>query len=422
MEKYENDNFIEDQNMDGVDPEYDATYGSDYDPEDDSAFAPENTDEAGYEDGTEYEPGNAGLEDAESEEEEAEPYYDREAFKWLRAENRAKFIKLLAMLILSSAVLIFASIAWFAMNGEVANEGMSVTASGPKFELKSTGSSGLYDNYITRVDSGYSTGTQTSASNSKLILQLTNDSQMDNLWVGSTPPTASDLDRIKRIESTEYGLSPGDHGTLKFKIVPISGATGFNVIIKPTITCYKTEYYTTADTGHTAGYQKDVIAEMSSEIDSERLAIGFTKSHISMYYVEHDEDTDTDIMHLIPDEGFVVENISAEREVVIYWVWPEELEEILEADVAGLDSTASTELRKAFFASPDDYLEKIIESDDFSDIQDSASTTETERSAKAQGILNSPTNYNYYSNRYNSADQTIGDKVGYILLEIEATE
>ncbi len=338
-------------------------------------------------------------------------------------QKRARLIKTASLLIFSFIILVVAAIAWFSMTSEIMSTGMLVKAKPDNFELKSSGSTGLYDNYITRVDDGYTTGTQTGPSTSQIILRLTNDSQVENLWVGENPPTSADLDRIKRIESTEYGLSPGDHGSIKFSIVPRDNLTGgINVLIKPEISCYKTDYYTAEDTGHIPGYQKDVIDPMDPDDDDEGLAIGFTSSHISLYYKADEDDDGTEELHLITDEGFLVENITSEREVTIYWVWPEELSEILEADVQGSDESASIELRKAFFAAPDDYLEKINETDDFSDLVIPASDSESAREAKAQEVLESLSEYNFYSNRYNNADQTIGDMVGYILLEVNAEE
>lgn len=300
---------------------------------------------------------------------------------------------------------------------------MGVKSTAGLFELRTSGSAGLYDDYIARVDSEYSSGTETTPSSSKLILQLTNTHQMENLWKKNTLPTQDDLDNIKKIESTQYGLSPGDHGVLKFSIVPVREDSGsFSVLIKPVITCYKTEYYTTDDTGHTAGHQKDVINVMDPDDANEGAAIGFTKTHISMYYLADEDYDGVKEMHLISEDGFVVSGINDVTEVEIYWFWPEELSNILELDIEDMDTSGATELRKELFASPDSYLEKIIESDDFSSIEIAKSGVESARDTKAQEIIDSPTTYTFYSNRYNNADQTIGDKVGYIMVEIIADQ
>ena len=96
------------------------------------------------------------------------------------------------------------------------------------------------------------------------------------------------------------------------------------------------------------------------------------------------------------------------------------MNDILELDIEDMDETGASELRRAFFASPDDYLEKVNDSDDFSDIVIAINGSEADREAQSQSILASPTTYNFYSNRYNNADQTIGDRVGYIMVEIVA--
>ena len=335
--------------------------------------------------------------------------------------KKASLVKLGAMCVFLSVAVVFMTISWFTMSREVGGKGMQMKSSSGLFELRTSGSAGLYDNYITRIDDKYSSGTETTPSSSKLILRLTNENQMENLWKKDTPPTQDDLDKIKKLESTQYGLSPGDHGVLKFSIVPVQNdSESFDVLIKPVITCYKTEFYTTDDIGHTAGYQKDIIIAMDPENASEAAAIGFTDSHIRMYYKADENDDDVDEMHMIPDDGFEIKGIDSETEVEIYWFWPEELSNILNLDIEDMDESAAAELRKDFFAHPDSYLEKIKDNEDFSDIVIPESGTETARGAMALDIIDSPTSYNYYSNRYNNADQTIGDKVGYIMVEIIA--
>ena len=428
MEKYENDNFIEDQNMDGVDSEYDAaygsdydaegeaTYGSDYDPEDDSAFVSENTDEAGYADETEYEPGDAGLEDAESEEEETEPYYDREAFKWLRAENRAKFVKLLSILILSSAILIFASIAWFTMNTGTGTNGMSIRSQSNLFELRTTGSVGLYDDYIVDVDDEYTGDSETGASGKikwRLTKGNTDDTltqgNMNNLYLESGTPSSEEMKEIKKLDSSKYGLSPGDYGTLSFIIVP--KADSVDTTVKVAVTCYKTEYYLTGDD---IGYQKDVFEPMDEEDTDEAEAIKFTKSHIMYFYKDS-----SDHLHMITETGFDELSITENRNVTLYWVWPEKLKNILELDIPGLDTTGATELRAYLLKNPELFLAKNSEdsSSVFDGIKLDADATESEVQAKANAILATNTSYNPWGARYNNADQIIGDYVGYIMVE-----
>lgn len=340
-----------------------------------------------------------------------------------KRKHKKSLIKLTIMLILLAIIIAFSTIAWFTMNREVGSSGMGMKSQASLFEIKTSGSAGLYDNYIIRIDDKYSGENETTPSSSKLILRLTNENQIDNLWKKNTAPTQDDLDRIKKLESTEYGLSPGDHGVLKFSIVPThEDSDNFSVSIKPIVSCYKTEYYTTEDTGHTVGYQKDVITAMDPDDPVEGAAIGFTNTHISMYY-KADEDDDGEVeMHLIRDKGFVVSDINSEVDVEIYWFWPEELSGILDLDIEDMDLSGETELRKEFFAAPDEYLEKINNYEDFSNIAISKEGTESARNIQAQNILESPTTYNYYSNRYNNADQTIGDKVGYILVEIVADQ
>ena len=406
MKKYENDNFIEDQNMDGVDPEYDAAYGSDYDPEGDSAFASEYADGTEYADETGYGPEEAGLEEIEPDAEE-EPYYDRKAFKWLRTENRAKFIKLMALLILSSAILIFASIAWFTMNRDVGTSGMGVKTVASPFEIRTSGSAGLYDDYLENADVTYTSGSMTGGSAQNIIWQLTAESQMENLYTETGTP---DLREIKKLESDKYGLSPGDHGTLKFTLVPTNGGN-IPVYIDLKVSFYKTAY-------DAEGYQTDTFTLMSADNADDVEPLKYATSHIQFFYKD-----DNNVQRRITDDGFTVSLGTTEKEVTIYWVWPEKLSNIFDGTIEGLESpgNAQTEMKNYMFANPGEFLSGLSASElSYMTVAEDAENRDTLIATKIAAIKSDTRTYSSYSNKYNNADQSIADGVGYVMVEVIA--
>lgn len=352
---------------------------------------------------------------------EAAAAVDEGSAEEIKAENEKRkrtLIKFGLMTVLAAIILVFASIAWFTMNREVGSSGMGVKTAGMPFELKTSGSAGLYDDYITRADSDYQSGTETGGSTQKLILKLTKGNtestktqgNMNNLYSGNGTPTEDEMKEIKKLDSSSYGLSPGDYGTLKFTIVP--KVDSVSTTVKFNITCFKTEYYTT---GESVGYQKDVFTKMDSEDEDDADAITFATAHIVFFYMD-----DEDKMHMINEEGFNETDIATDREVTIYWVWPEKLRNILELDINGLDQTGARELRAYMLKHPELFLAR--NSEDSATVFDSITVangaTENDIQAVANAMTASNTIYNPWGSRYNNADQIIGDEVGYIMPEV----
>lgn len=331
-----------------------------------------------------------------------------ETIKEQKSKRKKALIKFGSMAVLAAVVVVFATIAWFAMNRETSTSGMGVKTAGMPFELRTSGPAGLYDDYI---DPEYTNDLETGTSG-KIKLRLTADNHMENLWNGEgDAPSAEQMRKIKKLESEAYGLSPGDYGQITFTIVPkVSG--GFDAKIQPKITCYKTSY-------DNDGYQNETVIEMDAEDNDEKEAMDFLSGHVLLFYKYDSDDDGVDEMHLI-DDSFTVDNITTNENVTIYWVWPNRLNNILELSVEGLDSNANTELRKYFFTKPEIFLAKT--GADSSDVFDSITlgndATAEQVSAKVETMTSPVSAYNSWSARYNSADQIIGDRVGYIMLEI----
>lgn len=333
-------------------------------------------------------------------------------------ERRNIIIKFVIMMVLGVVLFILATIAWFAINKDADSSGMGVMINTSMFELKTSGNAGLYDDYITTADADYSNGTETSGSAQKLILRLTKGNteltqtqgNMNNLYSGNGSPSESELKEIKRIDSSAYGLSPGDYGTLKFTISPKTDSVDTTVNL--VVTCYKTSYYTTGDN---VGYQTDTFEIMDSDDADDSEPIAFAHSHICFFYLD-----DEDEMHMITEDGFDEHNITADREVTIYWVWPEKLRNILELDVEGLDQTGAEELRAYMLKNPGLFLARNSEDSAtvFNSITVAENATDNEIQAVADAMLISNSIYNPWGARYNNADQIIGDKVGYIMPEV----
>lgn len=320
-----------------------------------------------------------------------------------RRKHKKRIIKICLLMLLIVLILIFASIAWFAMNRRASGSGMIMEAAGTSFELKTSGTSGLYDSYLDEVASGYE-GAETTAGSQGIKWKLTkNTAEMENVYSGSGEP---DMREITRLESSDYGIKPGDSGKLEFWIVPRQGETA-TIDLRLTMK------------GYTAAFDernyKDDSVPLAEVTDSD--VKNYLGTHVLFFYMD-----DNNKKHLITSQGYTV-SVSQETKYTIYWMWPATLKEILQADIEGLnDADAAKELRRAFFEAPSTFLEAIGEFD-FSTItvekDEDTQAQETAAAAKAEQMLGK--SYNQYATMYNNADQTIGDNVNYIMVDLMAS-
>lgn len=314
-------------------------------------------------------------------------------------------IKTFSMMILAMAVLIFVSLCWFAMNESVGTNGLMVKARKSLFELKTSGSAGLYDGdgFLGEVAPGYTSALTTEGVQGIKWKLVSNESEMNNLYKGQGDPN---LREITRLDSDQYGLKPGDHGTLKFTIEP-------KTTDELEIQCV------TATTGYKATYDVDNYkTNAPMTLVSDEQIVHFLSSHILYFYMGTDNHK-----HMLTEEGFTeIVNNGLDKEVTLYWVWPATLLEILNENIDGLnDRTAAVEVKRFFFEHPEYFLKPIGEVSFDAFTVECLEDKAAEDAEIAQVIqLVSNRNYNQYGAMYNDADQAIGDNVNYILVELFA--
>ena len=322
-----------------------------------------------------------------------------------KKNNRKRLLKFFIMLLFTLLVLILATIAWFAMNKNTDATGMGVTANSSSFELKSEGDDGLYDDFLDSVVSGYADATTTESS-AGIKWNLSATSEIHNRYTGAGTP---DMEEITRRDSSDYGLTPGDGGTLKFKILP-------KVEEEMTID------FTLTTTGYTATFDSDNYKTDDDLVEvSDDAIIAFAGTHILFFYVDDNGDK-----HLIGPDGFSVTvdgTTVTEKEVTIFWVWPATLKELTELSINGLaDEEANKEVRRLLFENPADFLKPIGEFD-FSEITVAHQDDLEDQEEMIEEVLPlvSGRFYSQYAAMYNDADQAIGDNTNYMLVELEAS-
>ncbi len=311
-----------------------------------------------------------------------------------RRKQKKRVVKLVLLMMLIALIIVFASIAWFAMNKAVTADTMAIEAKGETYTIEPYGDKdGLYDSFITGsgVDS--------------VIWTLSTDDNMKNLYSGDDEP---DMQEITRLDSEQYGLKPGDHGTLKFKIVSHSSE---NISVSLNLAC----------TGYKAQFDADNYKTAAPLTEVDNVSVNnYLTSHIVFFYKDS-----SDKLHMLTEEGFT-ESVTADQEkaVTLYWFWPATLKEILDAHITDLsDNDAANEVKRYFFEHPEKFLKPVGNEtfDSFSVNKQDYSSDEEEDAAIAQNIaLVSGKNYNTYGSMYNDADQAIGDHVNYLLVELSA--
>lgn len=323
-----------------------------------------------------------------------------------KREQKKSLIKVGAMLVLSIIMLIFSSLSWFTNNRSVEGSGMQIKAGGMPFELKTSGTTALYQTRTNEIFPNAPSASTTSGGNSSISWLVNQGSNINNY-----KDSDKTLKEITKIDSSDYGLGPGSNGILKFTVVPTNPDAQLNLRFTTVLKGYSADY-------DDDGYEIDTKA--LTDISDENIN-RYLSGHILFFY-EFRDGSDTNIV-MIENNKFEM-SFTGETEVTLYWVWPETLRNILNRNITGLDdSSAQNEIRKLLFAYPELFLERTGTPSDSSKPYDEisiASWTDENISSVSEDILTTTKKYEKYSDWYNNADQTLGDAVSYVSFELTA--
>lgn len=178
----------------------------------------------------------------------------------------------------------------------------------------------------------------------------------------------------------------------------------------------KVSFYKTAYDAE--GYQTDTFTLMSADNADDVEPLKYATSHIQFFYKD-----DNNVQRRITDDGFTVSLGTTEKEVTIYWVWPEKLSNIFDGTIEGLESpgNAQTEMKNYMFANPGEFLSGLSASElSYMTVAEDAENRDTLIATKIAAIKSDTRTYSSYSNKYNNADQSIADGVGYVMVEVIA--
>ncbi|MBQ8967667.1 hypothetical protein [Ruminococcus sp.] len=325
--------------------------------------------------------------------------------------QKAALIKIGAMLVLTTVLFIFSSIAWFTMNKEVSTSNMNVTTSTLPFELKATNNETDFDHYL-EAESTHTDVDQTSA-------------EVDTIKWFMNDVTATDENK---------GLHPGSHGTFTFNLYPKQNE---NMTIKFSVDVSAYEY---VEDNNGERVKDEDNYDTITQISANQPAAKYVSGHI-LFFETYDSTTGYYSRRIGDYFLYDTSAHSADAQtdgngdtyypITIHWIWANTFGQFV------LD-TGDTDLRDAALfnstqptytpvganttVTPRNEIIQYIKTDDGSYFFDSLNTN----SASLETMMSSSANIKSYiiplSNGYNNADQVIGENVDLILCELLATK
>lgn len=331
------------------------------------------------------------------------PTSDEQDVKNMR---KAALIKMIAMGVFLVVVIIFGSIAWFTSSKEVEGTGMQMTASynGFNLQVENTGNIGFSPLYSFLEDSIHgNTGT------------ITNDEENGQYvqW---------------RMTDGDDQLKPGSEGSLEFTVIS-TGAdiSSLHYSIKLRTFTEQVEVSEEEENGKTVQVQNIIglneITDESGSVD-ERKGSEYLKHHI-LFFKNRTGSVDDGYQY----SGFISDPSDFELtlndgKATIYWVWVNTFGQLaltsadstyIKSNLPVLNASGETNDRSSVTAYMTSNADKIFNgSQNYSAL---ISTLYSKRSSEESY----QDEYDKLSDGYNSADQTIGGYLNYVLIQLTAS-
>lgn len=361
----------------------------------------------------------------------------------IRKRRRSTLIKLAVLLTFSLIVWIFSSIAWFTMNKDLEGAGAQMTSDDVEYELSVDNSIRSAPDTVTDYDT------------------ILSETFGYNTTALSTGGEVSSIKWVMVDESSSNGgLKPGSHGTLRFNVIPTNAG-----VLKLHFDLDLTGYYAQfADSNGSVDQSSiingtlislaDIIENLEHEnenanastiavnnqiIAKNQKAINLLNGHMLFYETKTTLTGTTDTNEYYSkridlDSGFTRTfnvtdaMVGAELPVVIYWIWPNTFSQIeYENGNANLIDPAMFSLNQPAYTLPDnsavtprtELLSHITSHPErFFDSTTISGKTAAELSTMLS--LSNPDDIITLSNGYNNADQIIGETVKLLLVEIKS--
>ena len=361
-----------------------------------------------------------------------------------RRKQKKRIVKLILLMTLIALIIVFASIAWFAMNKSVSANTMAIEANGGDFEIATTGSAIRSEEQFKATKTNYSEGFtsgnyKTSQNTDSLILRFTPDTPDD-------PET-------ENIDESDVPIGPDSKGELSLYIIPkrngtIDATIDLNIISFKAVNdnSEETLIEINDDLDDTSGLTNQQIADCKE-------AAEYLKGHIMFFEGVSTSPSSYSYIKPVIDEkiSFHQENAVAGTayRVPIYWTWANTLGQIASktgqlregTPVVQETTNMGTEDNPTDKALVLSYL-KTYKNNIFKDLDTVAGLTSEQKTEydaletdeEKAAYLEEHTDINSWidnadtakyfdllSDGYNAADFMIGTNLNYFLIEVSVT-
>ena len=318
-----------------------------------------------------------------------------------RRKHKKRIIKICLLMLLIVLIMIFASIAWFALNKSVSSNTMAVSAAPSPFELETVGyANNDYIDLFNMADPEYEEGEQQGSTST--------------YRTGTAQQIRWRLDSDDDDSYTE-GFRPGASGSLTFKVVP-KGVDSVTVNCKLNIRAFVGNY------NDTTGDLESIDEVTSATTDNDQKdACNYINGHI-LFFQNKTTVSGNDIYSgYIGTNGLNVTATGGNTQTVtVYWKWVNTFDQMILKStdsyndyplIADSGGTAQQD-RDALIAYIKANYSKIfsgLSSEDQTSI--SSITYDNLKNSALLGVL---------CDAYNAADQIIGVNLDYFMLELTA--
>ena len=365
-----------------------------------------------------------------------------------RRKQKKRIVKLVLLMTLIALIIVFASIAWFAMNKAVSANTMAITATEGDYELEVQGSKVENGSDFSKADETYTLG---EVQNDDENIRQTTGAQSKIIWRKATSADGT----------YENGLEPNSHGTLTFWVVP-KRSGNLDIEFKLNIRGFHATYSEPDDPDDEpvldklfeiddslTGNAQNGLVKTNGDPDTELIqtkknALEYIKGHI-LFFSDYDSSTGYysgflgtgrsirfgDCINPSAEpkakynEGNAVSVTQGNKyQVTLYWKWANTLEQmVLDENAANKDDpmfvSTNTADRTAIFTYLGQTDESGMVNKVFKDLTASEITTNLGYiQNNTEGSVD--TAIRTLTNAYNNADQVIGNNIDYILIELTA--
>ena len=350
--------------------------------------------------------------------------------------KRIYLLKLLALLMFAGAIVMFTTIAWFSMNKNVGTNGMGVTAAGMPFEIEVRGQYienesdfGVINDYLSGAygsDAVYEDGEQPDENYQYFRATALKDRI---IWRKETQDEAHG--------HYSDGLEPNSCGELKFWVVAKEAGVYdptfvFRIKGYHAVTHNVTQNGTVVEIVDAVYEINDALGDYVTEettlteevVLQKKEALAFVQGHI-LFFRNKDEngyysgflgtDRSFKLSDVYTEENGTTFALGEKKAVTVYWKWANTFEQMIYdstySSYSPILRNASSTDRTNLYSYMQPSNNSMFSGLTGNDITNDLATVQTNGSGSSAAVTE-------LSNAYNDADQEIGDKVDFIMIEM----